>query len=87
MGTSICESGLGSTIFGSVVLSDRSTTGEGRVADAGNGSWGLVSRTDKGRLMVADPYTPEATDRNFEIVRNPSPRGRGLDLEWRCHRR
>lgn len=83
----IRESGLEYTIFRPGVLTERWATGDVRVVDAGAGLWGLVSRTDVARLMVASLFSPEATDRTFEIVRNPLLRGSGLDLEWRCPRR
>ncbi|PSP99104.1 3-beta hydroxysteroid dehydrogenase [Halobacteriales archaeon QS_1_68_44] len=53
------------------------------VAEPGARLWGLVSRADVARLMVAAPTTPDAADRTFEVVATPSLRDRAVDVEWR----
>ncbi|PSQ42240.1 3-beta hydroxysteroid dehydrogenase [Halobacteriales archaeon QS_9_68_42] len=53
------------------------------VAEPGARLWGLVSRADVARLMVAAPTTPDAADRTFEVVATPSFRDRAVDVEWR----
>ncbi|PSQ45022.1 3-beta hydroxysteroid dehydrogenase [Halobacteriales archaeon SW_5_68_122] len=53
------------------------------VAEPGARLWGLVSRADVARLMVAAPTTPDAADRTFEVVSAPSLRDRAVDVEWR----
>ena len=53
------------------------------VAEPGARLWGLVSRADVARLMVAAPTTPDAADRTFEVVATPSLRDRAADVEWR----
>lgn len=78
----IRESGLEYTIFRPGILTGSWATGDVQVGDAGTGLWGIVSRRDVARLMVAALDTPEATDRTFEVVRNPLFRDRGLDIEW-----
>ncbi len=55
----------------------------GRVADAGTGLWGAVTRGEVARLMAAAPFTPAAANRTFEVAGNPLQRGAGLDVDWR----
>jgi uncharacterized protein YbjT (DUF2867 family) len=78
----IRKSELEYTIFRPGVLVGNWATGDVQVADAGTGLWGIVSCRDVARLMVAALDTPEATDRTFEVVRNPLFRDRELDVEW-----
>lgn len=83
---SIHESGLRYTIFRPGLLTDGSPTDDVQVAPAETGLWGAVSRADVARLMVAAPFTPEAADRTFEVVRNPLLRRRALAIDWRSPR-
>ena len=53
------------------------------VAEPGARLWGLVSRADVARLMVAAPTTPDAANRTFEVVATPSFHDRAVDVEWR----
>ena len=53
------------------------------VAEPGAKLWGVVSRADVARLMIAAPTTPDAADRTFEVVATPSLRDRGLAVDWR----
>jgi uncharacterized protein YbjT (DUF2867 family) len=78
----IRESGLEYTIFRPGVLTGRWATGDVQVADAGTGLWGIVARRDVARHLVDALFTPDATNRTFEIVRNPLLRNQGLDIEW-----
>lgn len=82
----IRDSGIRYTIVRPGVLAGGWATGSVRVADAGTGLWGITSRRDVARLMVAALVTEEATNRTLEIVRNPLLRGRSLDVEWQSPR-
>lgn len=83
----IRESGLEYTIFRPGILTGNWVIGDVRVANAGTGLWGIVSRRDVARMMVAALETPAATARTFEVVRNPLLRDRGLDIEWQFSHR
>lgn len=78
----IRESGLRYTIFRPGVLTGRWATGDVEVAEAGTGLWGLISREDVARLMIAALFIPDAADYTFEIARNPWLRSRGVDIAW-----
>lgn len=80
------ESGLTYTVLRPGVLTNRGVTGDVRVADAPAGLWGLVSRADVARLLVAALHTPDAADRTLEVVWNPLVADRaptdGADIDW-----
>lgn len=78
----IRESELRYTIFRPGILVGGFASGDVQIADAGTGLWGITSRRDIARHMVASLYTPEAAGRTFEIVRNPLLAGRSLDIDW-----
>jgi len=77
------ESGLRYTIFRPGVLVSHGP-GVGRVAEAGTGLRGAVTRGEVARLMAAAPFTSEAANRTFEVAANPLERGRGLDIHWQA---
>lgn len=80
------ESGLTYTVLRPGVLTDRGATGAVQVADAPAGLWGVVSRADVARLLVAALHTPDAADRTLEVVWNPLLSDRattdGADIDW-----
>lgn len=78
----IHELGQRYTILGPGVLVGRLATDDVQVADSRSGMWGVVSRTNVARLMVAALRTPEARNRTFDAVRNPLFSGRGVGIEW-----
>jgi uncharacterized protein YbjT (DUF2867 family) len=79
----IRESGMDYTIFRPGVLTTGAATDDAQVASAESGLWGAVSRADVARLMVAAPFTPEATNRTLDVVRNPLLRNRSERIDWR----
>lgn len=78
----IRESGLRYTILRPGVLTTKWAPGTVRVADAGTGLWGAVTRTDVAQLMVAAPFTPAAANRTLEVVSNPLWRQQSVDIDW-----
>lgn len=54
-----------------------------RVADAGTGLWGAVTRGTVAGILAAAPFTPAAANHTFEVAWNPIQRGRGLAIDWR----
>ena len=78
----ILESGLRYTIVRPGLLLSYGP-GVSRVADAGAGLWGAVTRGEIARLMAAAPFTPDAANRTFEVAANPFQRGQGLAVDWR----
>ncbi|MFB6172787.1 MAG: NAD(P)H-binding protein [Haloarculaceae archaeon] len=77
------ESGLTYTVLRPGVLVGDWARGDVEVAAAGTGLWGVVSRHDVARLLVAALATPAAHDRTLEVVRNPLQRGAGERIDWR----
>lgn len=77
------ESGLTYTVLRPAVLAGDWARGDVQVASAGTGLWGVVSRRDVARLLVASLATPAAHDRTLEVARNPLQRGLGEQLDWR----
>ena len=71
------------TILRPGILTNGSRTDAVTVARPGARLWGLVSRADVARLMVAAPVTPAAADETFEVVLRPRFRGRGVGVDWR----
>lgn len=77
----IRDSGLRYTIFRPGLLVSYGP-GLGRVAEAGTGLWGIVTRGEVARLMAAAPFTPAAADRTFEVAANPLLTG-SVSIDWR----
>ncbi|PSQ12150.1 3-beta hydroxysteroid dehydrogenase [Halobacteriales archaeon QS_7_69_60] len=71
------------TVLRPGALTNGSRIDDVTVAEPGAKLWGLVSRADVARLMVAAPTTPDAADRTFEVVATPSFRDRALAVDWR----
>ena len=71
------------TVLRPGALTNGSRTDDVTVAEPGAKLWGLVSRADVARLMVAAPTTPDAADHTFEVVATPSFRDRALAVDWR----
>lgn len=71
------------TILRPGILTNGPRTDAVTVARPGARLWGLVSRADVARLMVAAPVTPAAADETFEVVSQPRFRGRGIGVDWR----
>lgn len=78
----IRESGLRYTIFRPGLLLSYGPLA-GRVAEAGTGLWGVVTRGEVARLMAAALFTTAAADRVFELAANPLQRGVGVPIDWR----
>lgn len=79
----IRESGLTYTIVRPGILVGDWASGDVQVARAGTGLWGVVSRREVARLLVASLATPAARDRTLEVVRNPLQRDAGERIDWR----
>lgn len=77
----IRASGLRYTIFRPGLLLSYGP-GACRVAEAGTGLWGAVTRGEVARLLAAAPFTPAAADRTYEVTANPLQRGRGISVDW-----
>lgn len=78
----IRESGMRYTVFRPGLLVSYGP-GVSRVAEAGTGLWGAVTRGEVARLIAAAPFTPAAANRTFEVAANPVQRGQGTSVEWR----
>lgn len=80
--SAVRESGLTHTILRPGVLTRGSPSDDVRVAEAGTGLWGAVSRGDVARLLVASLATPGVENRTLEVVRNPLLRRRAEYVDW-----
>ena len=81
--TAVREAPVRHTVLRPGALTGGPRTDDVTVAEPGARLWGLVSRADVARLMVAAPTTPDAADRTFEVVATPSLHDRAVDVEWR----
>lgn len=79
----IRESGLTYTILRPAILVGDWASGDVQIARAGTGLWGVVSRRDVARLLVASLVTHAAHDRTLEVARNPLQRGIAEQIDWR----
>lgn len=70
------------TILRPGVLTNGARTDDVTVARPGARLWGVVSRADVARSLVAAPVTPAAADETFEIVSTPRFRDRAVAIEW-----
>jgi uncharacterized protein YbjT (DUF2867 family) len=71
------------TILRPGVLTNGPRTDNVTVAKPGAKLYGLVSRADVARLLVAAPLTGAAADSTFEVVSTPALPDRGLGINWR----
>jgi nucleoside-diphosphate-sugar epimerase len=71
------------TIFRPGVLTNGQRTDTVTVAEPGAKLYGLVSRADVARLLVAAPLTEAAADSTFEVVSTPQFPDRRLAIDWR----
>lgn len=78
----IREAQIRHTIFRPGILTNGPRTDAVTVAEPGAKLWGLVSRRDIARLVIAAPVTEEAENRTFEAVTTPRLSDRALDIEW-----
>ena len=78
----IREAPISHTIFRAGALTGGSRSDDVHVARPGARLWGPVSRADVARVVVAAPWTPEAADETFEVVRNPLVADRSLAIDW-----
>jgi uncharacterized protein YbjT (DUF2867 family) len=85
------DSGLEYTTFRPGWLTDDPATGEVVLTEGSETMTGSVSRADVARLMVGALFTPEASNRTFEVVdsesvRRDDPR-KHVSVEWNYERR
>lgn len=80
--TTLRELPVRHTILRPGVLTNGRRTGDVQVARPGRKLWGAVSRADVAKLLGAAPFTDSATDRTFEVVRNPLCRSRADGINW-----
>ena len=84
------DSGLECTIFRPGWLTDDPASGEIVLAERSETITGSVSRADVARLMVGALFTPEASNRTFEVVDSESVRrddpGHHVSVEWSYER-
>jgi uncharacterized protein YbjT (DUF2867 family) len=78
----IRDASLRHTILRPGVLTNGSRTDLVTVARPGAKLWGVVSRADMARLMLAAPTTSGAHDRTFEVVSKPRFPTRNVPLDW-----
>lgn len=78
----IRDAPLRHTILRPGVLTNGSRTDLVTVADPGAKLWGVISRADVARLMLAAPTTPAAHNRTFEVVSKPRFPARNVSIDW-----
>jgi uncharacterized protein YbjT (DUF2867 family) len=78
----IRDAPLRHTILRPGVLTNGSRTDLVTVAEPGAKLWGMISRADVARLMLAAPTTPAAHDRTFEVVSEPRLPARNVPIDW-----
>ncbi|MFB6250749.1 MAG: NAD(P)-binding oxidoreductase [Halobellus sp.] len=79
---SIRDAPLRHTILRPGVLTNGSRTDVVTAAEPGAKLWGLISRADVARLMLAAPLTPDARDRTLEVVSTPQFDERAAPIDW-----
>jgi uncharacterized protein YbjT (DUF2867 family) len=76
------DASLRHTILRPGVLTNGSRTDVVTAADPGAELWGLISRADVARLLLAAPVTPAVGDRTLETVSTPQFPDRDASIEW-----
>jgi uncharacterized protein YbjT (DUF2867 family) len=88
--TVLRDSGLDYVVFRPGWLTDDPASGDVVLAEESETMTGSVSRADVARLMVGALFTPEATNRTFEVVDSESVRrddpDRHVSVAWNYDR-